>query len=80
MEIKRIAHRAEKRISVAFPYNQEMIGIIRSIEGAKWSRTLKAWHFPDNDNLLKGNHFKGNTNKQKNNKIKTKFKYLRTKG
>ncbi len=49
MEIKRVNHRSESRISVAFPYNQEMIGIIRSIEGAKWSRTLKAWHFPDNE-------------------------------
>ncbi len=42
MEIKRIIHRSEKRISVAFPYNQEIIIIIKKIEGAKWSSTLKA--------------------------------------
>jgi integrase/recombinase XerD len=52
MEIKKLIHREEQRISIAFPYNQEIISILKQIEGAKWSRTLRAWHLPDNESSI----------------------------
>jgi len=48
MEISKINHREEPRISVKFPFNQELINKIKAIEGSKWSQSLKAWHLPWN--------------------------------
>ncbi len=42
----KIVHREETRIKVDFPYNQEFIALLRKVEGAKWSKTHKAWHIP----------------------------------
>ena len=42
----KIVHREETRIKVDFPYNQEFVNLLRQVEGAKWSRTHKAWHIP----------------------------------
>jgi integrase/recombinase XerD len=44
-----ITHRGEKRIAVYFEKNAEWIARIKKLGDAKWSATLKAWHFPDND-------------------------------
>lgn len=42
----KIIHRNEARIKIDFPYNQEFIALLRQVEGAKWSKTHKAWHIP----------------------------------
>ncbi|TAH20445.1 MAG: recombinase XerD [Cytophagales bacterium] len=42
----KIIHKEEQRIKVDFPYNQEFIALLRQVEGAKWSKTHKAWHIP----------------------------------
>jgi site-specific recombinase XerD len=42
----KIIHREEQRIKVDFPYNHEFIALLRQVEGAKWSKTHKAWHIP----------------------------------
>ncbi len=44
----KILHRNQNRIKVNFPYNNEMMVLLRQIEDAKWSRTHKAWHIPYN--------------------------------
>lgn len=41
-----VEHKGEKRIKVDFPFSSELTQKIKSIDGAKWSRTLKAWHVP----------------------------------
>jgi len=46
MNISKITFNGEFRIRVDFPYNQETIAKIRGVEGARWSRNLKAWHIP----------------------------------
>jgi site-specific recombinase XerD len=48
MKASKIVHNNENRIKIDFPFNKEMSSIIRQIPGAKWSKTLIAWHIPYN--------------------------------
>jgi len=41
-----LLHRGEHRIRVDIPYQQEQVKLLRSIEGATWSRTHRCWHLP----------------------------------
>jgi integrase/recombinase XerD len=56
MQATKIIHKEEQRIKVDFPYNNEIAQLIKKIPGAKWSKTMKAWHIPfkkEEFNLLK---------------------------
>ncbi len=46
MKASKITHRSVARIRVDFPYNQEMVSLLRQIADARWSKTLGAWHIP----------------------------------
>lgn len=46
---KIITHKGEKRIAVIPERKDNSMAQIRSIDGARWSQTIKAWHIPDND-------------------------------
>ena len=46
MKASKITHRSVARIRVDFPYNQEMVSLLRQIADALWSKTLGAWHIP----------------------------------
>lgn len=46
VDIQKIVHRNQERLRVDLPNNQEFNLLIRKIEGAKWSRTVRAWHVP----------------------------------
>lgn len=47
-EAKAIIHHKEKRIAVWFPKSAEAIARIKQLTDVKWSKTLNAWHLPDN--------------------------------
>jgi site-specific recombinase XerD len=44
-----IQHRGERRISVVFDKNHDMISWIKSIHGSRWSATRQVWHLPDTE-------------------------------
>jgi site-specific recombinase XerD len=46
MKASKIIHRSVARIRVDFPYNQEVVSLLRQIADARWSKTLGAWHVP----------------------------------
>ena len=46
MKASKIIHKGEKRIKIDFPYNVEIASIIKQIQDARWSFSLKAWHIP----------------------------------
>ncbi len=48
-EAKLITHRNEKRIAVSFEKNYELIARIKTINGSRWSQTLRVWHVPDTE-------------------------------
>jgi integrase/recombinase XerD len=47
-EARAIIHHKEKRIAVWFPKDVAAIARIKQQPGAQWSKTLNAWHLPDN--------------------------------
>ena len=49
MKACKIVHNNEERIRVDFPYNNALTLKIRQIPDARWSRTLGAWHIPNNE-------------------------------
>ncbi len=53
MEAKRIIYKNEERIRVDFPYNIERIKQIKTIEGSRWSMSLKSWHLPYSKKTIK---------------------------
>ncbi len=48
MYAEQIIHRNENRIKVILPYDSLLVSKLRTIQGATWSQTLKAWHVPHN--------------------------------
>lgn len=45
--VTRIIHQDEGRLALKFDYDSDLIALARSLPGAAWSSTLKAWHIPD---------------------------------
>lgn len=49
---ERVLHDGEKRVTLRFIYDNKLIKIARSIEGAKWSKSMYCWHIPDNEQVI----------------------------
>ena len=45
--------RNERRIALLFDYNEDVITLVKQIEGRKWSASNKFWHIPYQANYLK---------------------------
>jgi len=50
----RVIHNGEQRICLRFPYDEELIRIVKQIKDIRWSSEMKAWHFPDNGHPVPG--------------------------
>ena len=48
-ESKLIKYKGTARIAVAFEKNAELISRIKTVEGSRWSQSLKVWHIPDTE-------------------------------
>ncbi len=48
-ESKLIKYKGAARISVAFEKNIKLIARIKTIEGSRWSQSLRVWHIPDTE-------------------------------
>jgi integrase/recombinase XerD len=46
IKASRIIHKGEERLKLDFPYNSQIISLVKQINSAAWSQTLKAWHIP----------------------------------
>lgn len=42
----------EKRITLYFPYNEDLIGDIKKLKGRRWSKELRCWHIPYRENSV----------------------------
>lgn len=68
---KLVVHDNQYRIALYFANTATLNQLVRAIQGARWSRTLKAWHITDNEiyrsacNIQPSN---ANTNAIKNNR------------
>ncbi|MBN2611720.1 MAG: tyrosine-type recombinase/integrase [Bacteroidales bacterium] len=41
-----VYHRDSRRIKLVFKYNQQLINLVRTIPGCRWSQTMRCWHIP----------------------------------
>ena len=46
--VERVIHDGESRVALRFPYDAELIALVKVLPDAKWSRTMNCWHLPDN--------------------------------
>ena len=80
IRIRACTIRNERRIALMFGYDDDVITLVKQIEGRKWSASRKFWHIPYSSSYLEklNNHFKGNLeffeNKSEKKKIKKNVK------
>ena len=48
-ESKLIKYKGAARIAVAFEKNIELIARIKTVEGSRWSQSMRVWHIPDTE-------------------------------
>jgi integrase/recombinase XerD len=48
----RIIHGGESRVTLKFPYDKELISIIKEFPEARWSGTMNCWHIKDGRNVI----------------------------
>jgi integrase/recombinase XerD len=46
MKAEKVEHHSEFRIRIDFIYDNTTVGLIKQIDGARWSQSLQAWHLP----------------------------------
>lgn len=44
-------HRQKPIVKASFAYNRELIALIKSQKGARWSQSLRSWYFPTKEYL-----------------------------
>ena len=44
--VKEINYKVNKRICLQFDYNEELIGMIKTIPERQWDKSMKCWHIP----------------------------------
>ena len=47
-------HRQKPIVKASFAYNRELIALIKSQKGARWSQSLRSWYFPTKEFLGHG--------------------------
>jgi integrase/recombinase XerD len=43
----RVVHKGEPRVTLRFPYDEELTSIVRKLTDARWSKSMKCWHVFD---------------------------------
>jgi len=51
--LKKVFHRGAEQIMIQFDYNEDLISLTRSIEGARWSKRKKSWYVKNTPEHLK---------------------------
>ncbi len=50
--VERVIHHDMNRIALRFPYDRELIGIAKTISGARWSHQMSFWHLEDRPDAI----------------------------
>jgi len=49
---ERVSHDSGIRVALKFPFDGELIGIIKKLPGIRWSNRLNCWHIPDSPDVI----------------------------
>lgn len=67
MKVSKVNHKSEWRIRIDFPYDRSIADKVKTIHGAAWSKSMRAWHTPyTNDAFAKLKELFPNLEIQKN--------------
>ena len=47
IQVEKIVHKNENRLSLRFPFDKTTIELIKTIPDRRWSHSLNVWHVPD---------------------------------
>ncbi len=50
--VEKVIHNGENRVAVRFPYDTELIAVVKGFQGARWSYKMNCWHIPDNPEVF----------------------------
>lgn len=50
--VERVIHDGESRVALRFPYDTELISVVKGFPGARWSNKMKCWHIPDSSDAI----------------------------
>lgn len=53
IEVKTLDYKGEQRLALYFPYNKDLVHLIKTIPNSAWSNTNKCWHIPNSRNNMK---------------------------
>lgn len=53
IEVKTLVYKNEQRLALYFPYNEELVKLIKSFPDAAWSNSNKCWHIANGRNNMK---------------------------
>ena len=48
----RVRHDSGMRVALKFPYDQEVIDLVRKLPDARWSKRMQCWHIADSDDVI----------------------------
>jgi integrase/recombinase XerD len=48
----RVVHKGEPRVTLRFPYDEELTALVRKLTDARWSKSMKCWHITDSRNIV----------------------------
>jgi len=49
---ERVRHDSGMRVALKFPYDQEVIDLIRKLPDVRWSKRMQCWHIADSDDVI----------------------------
>ncbi|MCU0407307.1 MAG: site-specific integrase [Bacteroidales bacterium] len=50
--LERVVHEGESCLSLSFPYDNELIDLVKTLPRARWEPEGKYWHVPDSNGML----------------------------
>ena len=48
----RVRHDSGMRVALKFPYDQEVVDLVRKLPDARWSKRMQCWHIADSDDVI----------------------------
>jgi integrase/recombinase XerD len=49
---ERVIHKGDSRIALRFPYDTELIVVVKGFSDARWSEQMKCWHIADRTDVI----------------------------
>lgn len=52
INVEKVIHKGINRVALRFPYDAELIKVIRGLPDSMWSSQMKCWHITDSTDII----------------------------